>query len=149
MGGGVEVPRLKNVVNNKKLNNINFLLRVPMSEVGEFLARADCLLVHLKDCPLFRITIPAKVQAYMAVGKPIVMAIAGDASNLIIESKSGVCALPSNARSIADAIKKIAYLSPNELKKMGDNGLTYYYKNMSLDSGVKNFIEVFNIAIKA
>ncbi len=143
LGGGIEVPRLKKSAKDQNITNVTFLPRVPMSEVGLILARADVLLVHLKDDPLFKITIPAKTQAYLAAGKAVVMAVAGDASRLILESNAGVCAQPSNARSIADAIQKLAAFPPNELKKMGENGRAFYWANMSLDVGARRFLAIF------
>jgi glycosyltransferase involved in cell wall biosynthesis len=148
LGGGIEVPRLKKNIDVKNITNICILPPVPMSEVGKFLASSDALLVHLKDCPLFRITIPAKVQAYMAAGKPILMAVAGDASRLITNSGAGICSLPSNARSIADSITKLSTSNSSLLKKMGENGQAYYWANMSMDVGVRKFLEIFKIVLK-
>ena len=54
-----------------QLDNVRFLPRQPMHAMGGILAGSDALLVHLKDDPLFRITIPSKIQAYLAAGKPI------------------------------------------------------------------------------
>ena len=120
-----------------------------MAEAVNLLVSADVLLVHLKDHPLFTITIPAKTQAYLAAGKAIVMAVAGDASRLVLESKSGVCAQPSNARSIADAIQQLAVLPPSELQKMGEYGQAFYWANMSLDIGARKFLAIFNITLEA
>lgn len=147
LGGGVEVPRLKKVVQKLGIDNVTFLTRVPMSEVGAVLARADALLVHLKDDPLFRITIPAKTQAYMAAGKPILMAVAGDATQLVVESGAGVCAQPSNARSIADAIQQLALMAPENLRLMGQRGREFYMRNMSLDVGARKFLSIFQRAL--
>lgn len=149
LGGGIEVPRLKNFAKNKNITNVTFMPQVPMAEASKIISRADALLVHLKDNPLFEITIPAKTQAYMAAGKAIIMAVPGDASRLVLKSKAGVCAQPSNARSIADAIQHLAALPPSELRKMGDNGRTFYWESMSLDVGARSFLEIFNVALKA
>lgn len=149
LGGGIEVPRLKKSAKDQNITNVTFIPRVPMAEAAGFLTRADVLLVHLKDDPLFKITIPAKTQAYLAVGKAIVMAVAGDASRLVLESKSGVCAQPSNARSIADAIQQLAVLPPSELQKMGEYGQAFYWANMSLDIGARKFLAIFNITLEA
>jgi colanic acid biosynthesis glycosyl transferase WcaI len=144
MGGGIEVERLKKVVEERSLTNVKLLPRVPMSEVGAILARADALIVHLKDDPLFRITTPSKTQAYLAAGKPVVMAVAGDAAQLVRESEAGVCAQPEEARSIADAIKQLSELGPEKLLEMGQRGRRYYYENLSLDVGARKFVAVFN-----
>jgi colanic acid biosynthesis glycosyl transferase WcaI len=149
LGDGIEVPRLKKYAKDQNITNVLFISRVPMAEAGTFLVRADVLLVHLKDHPLFAITIPAKTQAYLAAGKAIVMAVSGDASRLVLESNAGVCAQPSNARSIADAIKQLSNLPPIELQKMGENGRNFYWKNMSLDVGTRRFLEIFLNAIEA
>ena len=149
LGGGIEVTRLKSSTKNKNIINVTFIPQVPMAEASKIIARADVLLVHLKDHPLFKITIPAKTQAYLAAGKPIVMAVLGDASRLVLESNAGVCAQPSNARSIADAIQQLAALPPSELQKLGENGRTFYWESMSLDVGARRFLEIFNIALEA
>lgn len=147
MGGGVEVERLKKAVEERGISNVKFLPRVPMSEVGRIFARVNVLLVHLKDDPLFRITIPGKTQAYMAAGKPILMAVAGDATELVLESEAGVCAQPANARSIADAIKKLAGLEPEKLRQMGQKGQSYYRENLSLDVGARKVLVAFERAL--
>jgi colanic acid biosynthesis glycosyl transferase WcaI len=147
LGGGVEIPRLKEVAAAHQLDNVTFLPRVPMSEVGAILARADALLVHLKDDPLFRITVPAKTQAYMAAGKPILMAVAGDAADLVSEAGAGVCAQPSDAKSISDAVRQLAAMAPANLRKMGESGREFYFKNMCLDVGVGKFQLIFQRAL--
>lgn len=144
IGGGIEVERLKKSAEERAITNIKFLPRVPMSEVGAILARADALLVHLKDDPLFRITIPSKTQAYLAAGKPVVMAVAGDAAQMIRESEAGVCAQPEEARSIADAIKQLSELGVEKSLEMGQRGRRYYCENLSLDVGARKFVAVFN-----
>ena len=149
LGGGIEVPHLKNSAKNKNITNVIFMPQVPMAEASKIISRANVLLVHLKDDPLFQITIPAKTQAYLAAGKAIVMAVPGDASRLVLESNAGVCAQPSNPRSIADAIQRLAALPPKELQKMGLDGRTFYWKNMSLDVGTRRFLDIFNTVLKA
>ncbi len=143
LGGGIEVDRLKTIVEDQLLTNVKFLPRVPMSEVGAILARADALLVHLKDDPLFRITIPSKTQAYLVAGKPIIMAVAGDAAQLIRASEAGVCAQPEDARSIADAINHLTTLEREELLQMGQRGQRYYREQFSLDSGARKFLHAY------
>ena len=70
VGGGTETERLKQRVLDENIENIVFIPRMPMSEIGGVLEHADVLLVHLKRDPLFEITVPSKTQAYMAMGKP-------------------------------------------------------------------------------
>ena len=75
MGTGIELEQLKKYVNEKQLRNVVFHPRRPVEKIGEVLKLADVLLVHLKDDPLFRITIPSKIQAYLAAGRPILAGV--------------------------------------------------------------------------
>jgi colanic acid biosynthesis glycosyl transferase WcaI len=143
LGGGVEVNRLKQRATELKLQNIIFLSPVPMAEVGILLHAADALLVHLSKDPLFEITIPSKTQAYMAVGKPLLMAVNGDAADLISQSCGGIVAESENAEELAKAAEQLASLSPEQLKKMGDSAQGFYKKHMALSVGVGKFGTIF------
>lgn len=147
VGGGVEVEALQNLVKEMQLTNVRFLERRPMSEIGKVLACADVLLVHLKDDPLFEITIPSKTQTYLAVGKPILMAVRGDASLFVQESNGGICCEPENLDALVKTVQKFVQLPPSELQKMGIRGKEYYYDKLSLDKGVRHFEEVFKKVI--
>lgn len=143
VGGGVEVDRLKAKVQQGNITNVIFIPRVPMSEVGAILEGADALLVHLKDDPLFSITIPSKTQAYMAKSKPIIMAVRGDAAHLVSVSKSGVLAEPENVSSLVSAVELISGISRDERVEMGRRGLDYYNNELSLRVGVSKFSRLF------
>lgn len=141
MGGGVEEASLKARVAERGATNVVFLPRVPMEEVGGCIAAADAALVHLKRDPLFAITIPSKVQAYMAVGKPILVAVGGDADALVSRAGCGVSATPEDPESIAAAAIALASLSPDELRAMGERGKTYYDANLSVAAGVGHYVD--------
>jgi len=98
LGQGLELDDLKIRANQLNLNNVHFLPAVLMEKVGDFLGSADALLIHLNSDPLFEITIPGKTQAYMAVGKPIIMGVNGDASNLVLRADCGICFEPENSK---------------------------------------------------
>ena len=143
IGGGVELPELRARAEAEQLHNVVFIPRVPMNQVGAYLRAADAVLVHLKRDPLFEITIPGKTQAYMAMGKPILMAVKGDAAELVRISECGVEAEPGNPKSIAQAAVYLASLDRSELKEMGARATRYYRDNLSLEVGAKRFAEVF------
>lgn len=139
VGSGVEVDALKQMVSTKGLGNVVFVPRVPMSEVGAVLASADALLVHLKDDPLFAITIPSKTQAYMAIGKPLLMAVRGDSAEIVERAACGVTAVPESARSLVDAAVRLAGMSAEERVEMGRRSRSFYEKELSLTEGVERF----------
>jgi colanic acid biosynthesis glycosyl transferase WcaI len=143
IGGGVEVDHLKEVAKEKALKNVVFLKAVPMAEIGGVLRKADALLVHLRKDPLFTITIPSKIQAYMAVGKPLLMAVDGDAADLVKAADCGVLAESENAEAIADAALKLYAMSFAERDAMARRSREYYQSNLSLKVGASRFGELF------
>lgn len=144
VGGGVDVAKLKAQVAALALDNVVFIPPVPMSEVGTLLNNADALLVHLRRDPLFEITIPSKTQAYMAVGKPLLMAVDGDAADLVRQSGGGVVAISEDAPSIAEAAQSLAMLAPEELTAMGRRAQEYYREQLALRVGVSRFGAIFS-----
>jgi glycosyltransferase involved in cell wall biosynthesis len=149
LGGGVESERLKASAAGRGLSNVEFLPRVPMAEVGRYLQGAQVLLVHLKADPLFEITIPSKVQAYMAMGRPMLMAMRGDAAELAARARCAEIAEPENAASIAAAARRLAAQPSVEREAMGARGLAYYEEHLSFRAGVDQFTGVFEEVIAA
>lgn len=143
VGSGVEEDTLKRKASEMVLGNVLFLPRRPRSEIAEVLSLADVLLVHLKDDPLFRITIPSKVQAYMAVSRPILIGVEGDASDLVLRAGAGVACKPGDARSIADGVCKLYSMDRSELEAMGRKGLSFYKQELSLQRGARRFAGIF------
>lgn len=143
LGGGVEVNNLVQQAQELGLRNVVFLPAVPMSEVGTLLSAADALLVHLRKDPLFEITIPSKTQAYMAVGKPILMAVDGDAADLVRASAGGMVAESENSQALAAAAESMASLAPDALRSMGERAQAYYREHLALPVGTTKFAALF------
>ena len=143
LGGGVEVASLQRRAVEGEIHNVVFLAAVPMSQVGNYLNSADALLVHLKKDPLFTVTIPSKTQAYMAAGKPILMAVDGDAADLVSEARCGVTAQSENPESLVAAVDSLIAAAPADRTIMAENGRRYYRENLSLEKGVQAFASIF------
>lgn len=144
VGSGIEEERLKKIVSERGISNVVFLPRMPMNQVGSLMSQCDALLVHLKKDPLFEITVPSKTQAYMAVGKPILMAVDGDAADLVNMSRSGVCVKSEDVEGLVAASLSLASLSSNDLEQLGINAKKYYYEHLSFQKGVEKFSRVFD-----
>ena len=143
LGGGVEAAKLQEQAARRQLRNVTFLPPVPMAEVGVFLHAADALLVHLHKDPLFEITIPSKTQAYMAAGKPLLMAVGGDAADLVRQSGGGVLAESESAESLAAAAESLSALAPADLLAMGLKARNYYRHHLAMVAGVTRFADLF------
>jgi glycosyltransferase involved in cell wall biosynthesis len=141
LGGGVDVPRLKQVAAG--LSNVQFLPPCPPAEAGVYLAAADILLVHLKADPLSAITIPSKIQAYLHAGKPLLGAVAGDAADLVRRAGAGLVCEPGNAAQIAARLLELAQLPADTLRAMGARGRAFYQAELQFNKGVDRFEQVF------
>ena len=147
LGRGLKLDDLKRREKELNLGNVHFFPAVGMEKVGSFLGFADALLIHLNSDPLFEITIPGKTQAYMAVGKPIIMGVSGDASNLVSRADCGVCFEPEDSVALAEAAKGLMLLDSTDIQRLGKNAERFYDENLSVKVGVDSFEKVFNEVI--
>jgi len=147
VGGGIDVDRLKKKAIEKDLGNVRFLPRRPMSKIGDVLSLADVLLVHLKDDPLFKITIPGKTQAYMAAGRAILMGVRGDAAALVEKAGAGLTCTPEDPQDIVGAVEKFYNMSWEKLDQMGHNGKIFYEQALSLRIGAQRFEKIFQSVV--
>jgi glycosyltransferase involved in cell wall biosynthesis len=143
VGGGLEVDRLRSRVETLGADNVRFMPRRPPSEMSELFATADALLVHLRDDPLFAITIPSKTQAYLRAGKPLLIGVKGDAAALVEEAGAGMAFEPENASSLAAAVMRLASLPEQDRANMGAAGRRFYDERLSRKVGVAAFNRLF------
>jgi glycosyltransferase involved in cell wall biosynthesis len=144
IGGGVEVERLKGRLVSEGIENCLFLPRRPVAEIGSVLTMGDVLLVHLQDAPLFEITIPSKTAAYMFAGRPVLMAVRGDAADLIRAAQAGVCCEPEAPEALAKTVLEVHAMTHLEREQMGQNGRRYYEREISLRVGAEKFERLFH-----
>lgn len=126
IGDGVEEERLKNAAAAAGLTNMRFLGRMQPQQMPAYYALADVVLVHLKDDPLFEITIPSKTIAYLASGRPILAAVKGDAAEVVQAAGAGVTCPPENPQALADGLRFLHGLPRDQREAMGAAGRQAY-----------------------
>ena len=107
--------------------------------IREF-ADADALLLHLGDDPLFDITIPSKTQYYLAMGRPIVAAVNGEAGKLLRQSGAAIVVPPADPAALAKAIGEMADASSSRRAGMGRAGTEFYRQHLSFARGMARTI---------
>jgi len=121
-----------NLVDSKDLNQrVKFISRQPMERMPVFMAASDALLVHLKKSPISEYIIPTKTMAYLAAGKPIVMATEGASADIVQKSGAGLIVAPDQPLALADAIMELESLPEEERISMGRVGREYFLMNYS------------------
>jgi colanic acid biosynthesis glycosyl transferase WcaI len=130
LGGGRREKWVKSKIKEYELENSFHLLgSFPLEKMPEFYANADAMLFSLKDEYIFSITIPAKVQSYLACGKPILAMVNGEGAKVVIDANAG---LTCNAESPEDLVKnilKIKNMDAEEIIEMELNARKYYEDN--------------------
>ena len=114
-------------------NNVHFLGRHPLDTMPVFLSHADALLVALKKEPIFALTIPSKIQSYLACGKPVIAALDGEGAKIIEVSGAGFTCPSGSPNALTKAVLKMYETPLSVRKEMGANGKAYYQKNFDRD----------------
>ena len=122
LGGGVEKENLLNLVADYQLDNVEFIAHKPKEQVPAFFSAADVLFAHLKAAPHRVGTVPEKILAYMACGRPVLMAAQeGAALDVIRKHRCGLAVPPDNPEAVARAIQSL-YEDPAQVEPMGKEG---------------------------
>jgi len=116
----------KEITRRDLQNSVHLLGKHPLEAMPHFFALADVLLVTLKKDPIFAMTIPAKVQSYLACARPIVAALDGEGARVINEANAGIVVAAENAQALADAVSTLCRLPAEERLAMGRRGRTYF-----------------------
>ncbi len=131
VGEGSCIEDAKAMARRLGLENIRFVPHQPASAMPRFFAHAGALLVHLKRSPLFSITVPAKTQVYMASGRPIIMAVAGEGAQLIERHGCGLTCPPEDPDALAAAVRNLHGLSPEQRAALGQAGRSLYLQRFT------------------
>ena len=108
-----------------KPDNVIFYGQRPLEDMPELYKIADAMLVTLEDKPYANMTIPGKVQSYMAAGKPIVGSVNGSCANFIKENEIGYVCAAGDSGSLSKLIQSI---NINELHRISKHVKSVYLK---------------------
>lgn len=112
---------------------VELLGRHPLEAMPSFYASADALLVTLQESPVFEMTIPGKVQSYMASGKPILTMLSGEGSRVISEAQCGYTAKSGDYNQLAINMIFMSKLDKDMLMALGDKARNYALAEFSRD----------------
>jgi glycosyltransferase involved in cell wall biosynthesis len=140
VGGGSDLERLQGLASDWNLSNVQFYGRRPVSEMPEFYAKADALLVTLKADPVLSLTLPGKVQSCMAAAKPIIGAVDGETARVIGQAQCGYCGSAEDADALAENI--LAFMGADKVQ-MGQNARAYYKAQFDKEQFIETLENTF------
>ncbi|WP_445749707.1 glycosyltransferase family 4 protein [Polaribacter sp.] len=123
-------------------NNFHLLGAFPVEEMPHFFACSDALLVTLKKNKIFSLTIPSKVQSYLACAKPIIAGLEGEGAKIINNSRAGFTSNPGDASKLAENIFKLYKMSNEERILMGNNAKGFFEENFEREKLIDRFLEI-------
>lgn len=146
IGDGSEFNNIKQLIDKYSLNEtVELLGRKPVRDMPKYFSASDGLLVTLKNEEILKVTLPAKIQSYMASGKPIIAAISGEGSRIIKESNSGLVGEAEDYVSLYNNVIKLYNLNVCEREKLGYNGLKFFENNFTRKNLLKRLEIIMNL----
>jgi len=126
LGDGRKFKWVKEQIQLRGLTDaVHLLGRHAPETMPGFFTQADVMLVTLKRDPAFALTVPGKIQSYMACGRPIVAALDGEGGRLLVESDAGIAAPAEDPDGLAEAILTMYRMPKEEREAMGRRGKKY------------------------
>ena len=143
VGDGAEFERLKKKASDIDLTNLIFHGRKPLKEMPYYYSMADAMLVTMQNDPIISLTLPGKVQTYMAAGKPIIGAIDGETNRIILESGCGYCSKAEDAESLAKNVRM--FIKNNEKDTFSKCSRAYYENHFSKSQFIEKLVKYLEL----
>ena len=139
LGNGPEKEKLIKLRDELKLTNLRFFDAVPKSEMQRIIMSTNATIIPLKRLDLFKGAIPSKIFENLALKKPIILGVEGEAEELFIkQGKCGVSFIPEDSEDLAKQILKL-YNDRNLVVELGENGFKYVSENFNRDKIAEEF----------
>jgi glycosyltransferase involved in cell wall biosynthesis len=133
-GQGSSWDWMREQVRARGLTNLHLPGRFPVNTMPGLMQKAGALLVTLADEPIFALTVPNKVQAYMASGRPILACLNGEGARLVAEEAQAGLSVPAqDAQALAAAVLKLYQMPAEERAQLGANGRRYFKAHFDHD----------------
>lgn len=127
IGDGRMFPWVKSqIIERNLMQTVHLLGRYPIKAMPRYFSLADVLLVTLRKEPIFELTIPSKIQSYLACAKPIIAALDGEGARIIEEAGAGLTCPSENPGALAKAVLTLYNMPQSERQVMGKRGRTYF-----------------------
>ena len=141
IGEGAEKQHMMELARERGLTNIQFLDQQPHERIPVYVSAADLCLVMLKKSELFKTVIPTKLLEYMACERPVIVAVDGQARQIVEEARSGVFVEPEDSKALSRAILNLVG-EPERLRQMGVGGRQYIVTNFSREKTARDYVLV-------
>lgn len=145
VGDGRMAPWVRSEVERRQLKETVLLPgRFPIERMPSFYRHADALLVSLRAEPIFALTIPGKLQSYLAEGLPILAMLDGEGADVISRSGAGLASPAGDGAALAASVLDMMGMSHEERRRMGENGLRLSETEFNRDQRIDELVQMLH-----
>lgn len=146
VGEGAQKEDLQQQATARGLVNVVFIDGQPKQRIPLFYAACDIGLVTLRDHELFRSVLPSKIFEYMAMERPVIASVGGDAGRLVADSGGGISVPPEDPEALRDAIERLS--GDAELADMGRRGRAFVLAEYSRRSQAREYASMIESVLR-
>ena len=142
VGDGAQRAELEERARAEGLTNVVFTGLVPRAELPAYLASSDACLAHFRKQELFQMILPNKFFEDAAMERPILLGFEGEARAMLEEADCGIAFEPSNDEALVAAAEQLAAASPEERRRLGENGRRYVLEHFDRRKLAHDYLEI-------
>jgi glycosyltransferase involved in cell wall biosynthesis len=144
VGSGPEKEKLQTIQKEKQLMNVYFFDAVSKTQMPQIVQASDVSIIPLRKLELFLGAIPSKIFENLAMEKPVILAVDGEARELFVNQ--GKCALYSEPENVEDLVRNVVLLANDSLlrKQLGEKGRVYVEQSFNRNTIAQNFHKILN-----
>jgi glycosyltransferase involved in cell wall biosynthesis len=129
-------------------SSVHLLGPKPVTSMPRYLSLGDALLVTLRRDPIFELTIPTKLQSYLACGRPVVAALDGEGARVVEEAGAGFTCPAEDPAALAAAVRRLYEASAEERRRLGERGRAYFEAHFEREHLVTKAEEMMDEAVR-
>ena len=148
VGSGSKSEWVEHAIRERHLENLLLAGRFPASSMAELFRHASCLLVTLKSNEIFSYTIPSKVQAYLAAGRPIIAALNGEGARIVREAGAGQTCAAEDFEGLASCVRALYGMSAEQRQRLGDAGRRYFLEHFEMSDQARRLVQIIGERIR-
>lgn len=148
VGDGSHFDSIRAEISKRGLVNVQMPGRLPVNEMGAVFTAAQALLVTLRRDPVLTLTVPSKLQAYLAAGRPVIACLDGEAARIVQEAEAGLTCSAEDFEGLASAVKKLYLMPPEDRERLGENAAAYFSAHFDMTVQATRLLEILRIVVR-
>ncbi|TLP61160.1 MULTISPECIES: glycosyltransferase family 4 protein [Pseudomonas] len=142
IGSGSRLAWLEQQKQTLGLDNLVLPGRFPMAAMPQIFQRSSALLVSLNDEEAFAQTIPSKIQAYLAAGRPILAALNGEGGRVVLEAGAGLVSAAEQVQPLVDNVLRLQAMTEADRDELGKSGRAYFDSHFEMSAQTRRLVEL-------